>query len=426
MTLLWPWAALLVISTLAVLVWPLLRAKTRGDALDADAASIAILRDQKRALDSERAAGEISDAERDAALTELARRVTEERGSTDTPASPRPKRAWWAALALIVVVPTAAFLIYNRLGMPDATVLAEAAKGHEVSEKQILAMVDTLAARLKQHPEDADGWILLGRSYLALERFPEAADAYAHANALINDDADLLADYADVLAMTQNRTLAGRPAALVAQALAIDPKNKKALALAATVALEAHDLPKALGYWKALAAELPPGSEESRQVAGFIAEITAQSPGMAATSIVAAPAANAPNAPRPSPPAAASAAAVVAPGGISGRVDIDPALASKVALNDTVFIYARAAEGPRMPLAILRVGAKELPREFTLDDSMGMGPGAKLSATPQVIVEARISKSGDAMPQSGDLFGRTTPVKPGARGLRVNIDQVVP
>ena len=419
MTLLWPWAALLVISTLAVIVRPLLRAKARADAPDADAASIAILRDQKRALDSERDAGEISDAERDAALSELARRVAEESDGTNAPASPRsPKRAWWAAIALVVIVPIAAFLIYQRLGTPDATVLADATTGHEVSEKQILAMVDALAARLKQHPDDADGWVLLGRSYLALERFPEAADAYAHANALIKDDANLLADYADVLAMTQNRTLAGRPAALVAQALAIDPKNRKALALAATVALEAHDIPKSLGYWKALAAELPPGSEEARQVAGFIAEITTQGAGMPPALTAAAPAAT-----RQS---AAPAAAVPAPEAISGRVDIDPALASKVALNDTVFIYARAAGGPRMPLAILRVGAKELPRDFTLDDSMGMGPGAKLSATPEVVIEARISKSGNAMPQPGDLFGRTTPVKPGARGLRVNIDQVVP
>src|ERR1700692_3326592 len=138
MTLLWPWAALLVISTLAVIVWPLLRAKARGDAPDADAASIAILRDQKRALDTERDAGEISDAERDAALSELARRVTEESDGAHTPASPRPpKRAWWAAIALVVVVPAAAFLIYQRLGTPDATVLADATTGHEVSEKQI-------------------------------------------------------------------------------------------------------------------------------------------------------------------------------------------------------------------------------------------------------------------------------------------------
>jgi len=419
MTLLWPWAALLVITTLAVIVWPLLRAKARADAPDADAASIAILRDQKRSLDSERDAGEISDAERDAALSELARRVAEESDGSEAPASHQSsKRAWWAAIALVVIVPTAAFLIYQRLGTPDATVLADATAGHEVSEKQILAMVDALAARLKQHPEDADGWVLLGRSYLALERFPEAADAYGHANALIKDDANVLADYADVLAMTQNRTLAGRPAALVAQALAIDPKNKKALALAATVALEAHDIPKSLGYWKALAAELPPESEEARQVAGFIAEITAQGAGT--------PPASTPTAASGARQSPASSAPPPAPESISGRVDIDPALASKVALNDTVFIYARAEEGPRMPLAILRIGAKELPRDFTLDDSMGMGSGTKLSATPQVIVEARISKSGNAMPQPGDLFGRTTPVKPGARGLRINIDQMVP
>ena len=114
------------------------------------------------------------------------------------------------------------------------------------------------------------------------------------------------------------------------------------------------------------------------------------------------------------------------PRSIVGRVDLEAALASKVALNDTVFIFARAAEGPRMPLAVLRIPAKELPRDFSLDDSMSMAPGVKLSAAPSVIVEARISKSGNALPQSGDLFGRSAPLKPGATGVRITIDQVVP
>src|SRR5205085_487547 len=123
---------------------------------------------------------------------------------------------------------------------------------------------------------------------------------------------------------------------------------------------------------------------------------------------------------------AARAGAPAPAGSIEGRVDVSPALASKVALNDIVFIFARAAEGQRMPLAVLRIPAKELPRDFSLDDSMGMGPGAKLSAAASVIVEARISKSGNALPQSGDMFGRSAPLKPGARGVRIIIDQVVP
>src|SRR5439155_17770994 len=113
-------------------------------------------------------------------------------------------------------------------------------------------------------------------------------------------------------------------------------------------------------------------------------------------------------------------------GAISGRVDLGAALASRVALSDTVFIFARAVDGPRMPLAVMRIPAKELPRNFSLDDSMSMAPGAKLSSAASVVIEARISKSGNAIAQSGDLFGRSAPVKPGAAGLVITIDQVVP
>jgi cytochrome c-type biogenesis protein CcmH len=427
MPLFWILAALLVVVTLGILTWPLLRAKARADAPDADGAAIAVFRDQKRTLDSERDAGEITSVERDAAVTELTRRVAEETADVAPSDAPiQPRKAWAMAIVLIVLIPVAALLLYQRLGNPGATIAAGATAGHDVSEQQIIAMVDSLALRLKQHPEDADGWVLLGRSYQTLERFPESADAYAHANALVRDDPNLLADYADVLAMTQDRRLSGKPAELIDRALAIDPKHKKALALAATAALEARDFPKSLAYWQRLASELPAGSDEARQVADVIAEITAAQregkPAASGSSGQRGLRADAPVA--ATPPLVASAKPGA--GAISGRVDIAPALTSKVALSDTVFIYARAAEGPRMPLAVLRIAARELPKDFSLDDSMGMAPGVKLSAAPSVIVEARISKSGNAIPQPGDLFGRSAPLKPGTAGLRISIDQVVP
>jgi cytochrome c-type biogenesis protein CcmH len=425
MPLFWILAALLVVVTLGILTWPLLRAKARADAPDADGAAIAVFRDQKRTLDSERDAGEITSVERDAALTELTRRVAEETADVAPSEAPiQPRKAWALAIVLIALIPVAALLLYQRLGNPGATIAAGATAGHDVSEQQIIAMVDSLAVRLKQHPEDADGWVLLGRSYQALERFPESADAYAHANALVRDDPNLLADYADVLAMTQDRRLSGKPAELIVRALAIDPKHKKALALAATVALEARDFSSSLAYWRRLAGELPAGSDEARQVADVIAEITAaQREGKPA-----APTNSSQRGPRAGEPVAAAPPSVASSksGAISGRVDIAPALTSKVALSDTVFIYARAAEGPRMPLAVLRIAARELPKDFSLDDSMGMAPGVKLSTAPSVVVEARISKSGNAIPQPGDLFGRSAPLKPGTTALRITIDQVVP
>ena len=446
MLLFWFIATLLVALTLGMLLWPLLRARHVVVAPDDDTAAIAVYRDQKRALDAECAAGAITPSERDTTLAELARRISEDvaapvLSSTSSPVSaasttaPAPRRAWALAVALLLLVPAASFTLYQRLGNPLAGIAATAAgggTGHEVSEQQIAAMVTSLATRLKQNPNDADGWVLLAHSYQALERFAESADAYARADALIPNNAGLLADYADALAMAQGRKLGGAPAALIQRALAIDPKNKKALALAATVALEARDLDTSIAYWRRLAAELPIGSDDARQVADVIAEVDAARregkggppapSGRATVEPSKRAAETAPAVPAPSAPRGGTGAA----GSIAGRVDLEAALASKVALNDTVFIFARAAEGPRMPLAVLRIPAKELPRDFSLDDSMSMAPGVRLSAAPSVIVEARISKSGNALPQSGDLFGRSAPLKPGATGVRITIDQVVP
>jgi len=256
MLLFWSIATLLVALTLGMLLWPLLRARHAGAAPDDDAAAIAVYRDQKRALDAECASGSITTSERDATLSELARRIAEDvaapvpGSSPAAPASttaPTSRRAWTLAIALAVLIPAVSFTLYQRLGNPVAAIAAVATgggAGHELSERQIVAMVDGLAQRLKQHPEDADGWVLLAHSYQALERFAESADAYAHANAIMPDNPGMLADYADTLAMAQGRRLAGAPAALIQRALAIDPKQKKALALAATVGgLASHTCP---------------------------------------------------------------------------------------------------------------------------------------------------------------------------------------
>jgi cytochrome c-type biogenesis protein CcmH len=421
MLIFWSLAALLVVVTLALLLFPLLRARRTRAAPDADAAAIAIYRDQKRALDAELADGAVSPEEHETSVAELSRRLAEDVGvprERVAPASPH-RRAWVVVVALLVLIPSAALILYSQLGQPGAIAVAPSADGgnaHEMSDSQIRGLVDSLAQRLKAHPDDAEGWVLLARSYQALGRFADAADAYAHADALIPDNAALLADYADALAMAQGRKLAGKPAALVARALALDPSHKKALALAATAALEARDLDAALAYWRRLLAQLPEGSDDAKQITAIVAEIeSAKSDGKAAAPPVT-------QARTPAPTAVAPASGPT----IAGRVDISPALASKVALTDTVFIFARAVDGPRMPLAVLRVPAKELPKDFRLDDSMGMAPGAKLSAAPAVIVEARVSKSGNAIPQAGDLSGKSGPVKPGAAGVKVTIDQVVP
>jgi cytochrome c-type biogenesis protein CcmH len=412
MLLFWFLAAGLLLSALSMLLWPLLRTRRASAVPDADSAVIAVLRDQKRAADEDFASGAITGAEREAVVSDLARRVADEIGaSPHTPASgAMPRPSWPLAIALLVSIPVLAIALYGRLGDPAAAAVATATdSGHELSDPQIAAMIGALERRLERHPDNAEGWALLARSYYALGRFPAAAEAYTKALALAPDNPDLLADYADTLAMAQGRHLAGKPLALIERALAIDPQHGKALALAATAAMEAHDPSKALAYWRRLAAQLPPGSDDATQVAAVIAELGGGAPDAVKTM----------RAPGPR-------ASIASNGGtISGRVAVSPSLAAKVAPTDTVFIFARAPSGPRMPLAAMRIPASELPKEFTLDDAMGMA-GMKLSTANEVIVEARLSRTGNALAQPGDLFGRSAPVKPGAGGLRITIDQVVP
>jgi cytochrome c-type biogenesis protein CcmH len=435
MLIFWSIVALLIAATLAVLLLPLLKRRGTSGGPDPDAAITAVYRDQKQALEAEYADGVISAQEREAAVEELSQRLGEEVGH-------EPKRGvralerksvWVVAAVLLVVLPSAAIVLYTQLGKPDAIVAPAPDMGsHDISDRQVAALVDTLAQRLKTRPDDVEGWVLLARSYNALGRYPEAADAFAHAVALLPDDPGLLADYADVLAMAQGRKLAGKPAELAQKALALDPNHKKSLALAATAAMEAHDYDGAIALWQRLRAQFPEGSEDASRMNAIIAEVegmkgdTQTSSSVAAKPATTAPrAAAAPAAPTRQATAPAPQAAPASGPAIAGHVDIKPELAAQVALTDTVFIFARAADGPRMPLAALRVPAKQLPMDFRLDDSMGMGAGPKLSGAASVIVEARISKSGNAIAQAGDLSGKSAAVKPGASGVKVTIDQVV-
>lgn len=288
---------------------------------------------------------------------------------------------------------------------------------HATSAEQIAAMVDKLAARMKEQPDDPEGWAMLARSYTVLGRHAEALTAYEKAVKLRNDDAQLLADYADSLAVANNRQLAGEPIKIIEKALKLDPRNVKALALAGTYAFTQKDYAGAVKHWEQVVQlgsadsgyvqQIQAALAEARQLAGLPAE--------PAKLAAAATPATAPAAP----------SALAAGQSVSGTVVLAPALAKLAGPDDTVFIFARAANGGRMPLAILRKQVRDLPIQFTLDDSLSMSPAAKLSGAPSVVVSARISKSGEALPKPGDLAGQAAPVALGATGVRIEIsDQV--
>ena len=394
----------LIAVALLFIVPPLARSVARPSETR-DAVNAAVYRDQLRELEADLHAGTLAPDQYEKARLEIEARLIADVGAGDAPAE-SPRRARGAALALGLAIPICALAVYLSVGNPSA-VLPQADRGanpHGMTVAQFEAGVARLAARLKDNPEDAEGWTMLGRSYAVLGRFGEASEAYAKAAARLPRDAQLLADYADALAMAQGRTLQGEPEKIILRALAIDPDNVKALLLAGTAAFNRSDHPAAIRHWERALKVLPQESDMVQRVQASIAEARslAGSPGGKAQ--IAKPA--------------------LAQGGsrVSGVVRLAPELAGKVAPGDTVFIFARAAEGPRMPLAILRKRASDLPAEFTLDDSMAMAPQMKLSAFPDVVIGARVSKSANANPQPGDLQGLSAAVKVGAKSVSVVID----
>jgi cytochrome c-type biogenesis protein CcmH len=341
--------------------------------------------------------------------------------SEPLPEIPAPRPSGRLLIGLSACVLGLAIAGYAWKGSPGLKpVTAAAAPAPDAEEQaarlQIEAMVDKLAQRLKDKPDDATGWLMLGRSYTVLGRIDDALPAYAKSVALRGDDATALADYADALATKNGGQATPDSDALVARALAAQPRHLKALALAGTSAFEHADYAGAVRHWEKMAQVLPPDSPDAPRLQASLAEARkrggiAPPPAMASASAAA--------------PTATDAATAAADASVSGTVTLAPALAAKASPTDTVFIFARAAQGPRMPLAVLRAQVKDLPISYKLDDSMAMAPTAKLSGAAQVIVGARISKSGNAIPQPGDLAGESAPVAPGARGVSITIRSTV-
>lgn len=363
------------------------------------------------------------------------------------------RKLWLSTLGATLAMAVAGYLLTGRPdaidGAPSMSAAAPAdASGSEAqpTPEQMAEMVQRLAERLKERPEDAEGWTMLARSYLVLGRLEEAAQASERVLKLKPNDAQALADHADVLAMRGGRVLEGEPLKLIERALKLDPDNLKALALAGAAAFDRGDGAEAARLWDRVAQLGPPGSplvDQAREGAAEARKMAAErassgsTPGGNGAPSAAGPAAG------PGPRAAgtggsagtmpgkpsAPAPAVAGPT-VRGTVTLSAALKAQARPDDAVFIFARNAEGGpgggRMPLAILRLQVKDLPAPFTLDDSLAMGPGMGLSSAQKVIVGARISRSGQAMPQPGDMEGLSAPVAVGSQGVVVDISRALP
>ena len=408
-------AALLVLLVLAILLWPLWRGPKLSGVVDRQAANLDIFRDQLRELESDHEQGLLADADFEQARSELQRRLIDDvqphaEMSGDASANRPPARPGRkTALALLVAIPLLAAFGYALLGNTRAFDPAQTQA--RVTPQQIEEMLGKLVEKLKANPDDAKGWVMLARSYKVLGRYAEAAEAYSHGAALVDGDPSLLADYAEVLGQANGGKLAGRSTELIARALAIDPNEPQALFLAGAAATDRNDFVAVADYWGRLLLQLQPGSEEAKSLGAAVdkaREIVAQKGGKSVEN--------------PATPAPGKLSAET----ISGEVSLSGKLAAQAKPDDLLFVFARADEGPRMPLAVMRVRVADLPLKFSFDDSMALPGGKKISEFKTVSVEARVAKAGQAQSSSGDLFGSLKGVKPGSQNVRVLIDQVEP
>jgi cytochrome c-type biogenesis protein CcmH len=418
-------ALLLVLSVAAVLVWVLLRQGPVVTQASQAKANAKVYRDQIRDLDREHDSGHISDEEWQQSRDELSLRLLEDTSAQDDPQIKPQKPAVWTAIFVLVAVPLSTLGLYAGLGEPVALDPMSAKAPQQASPMEMLKMAENLAQRLEEKPDNLQGWVMLGRTYRSLEQFDKSIQAYDRALKLSADD-DLSLERVEVIAMKTQGNFEGEPWRVIRDILQRDPQNYGALLMAGSASFSHNKYEDALNFWlaarKTLDAQNPDLPELDNAIASVQEKLGIKPGSMAAGQAVASVPAPASSA----VPAAGASASANPAGSVSGQVTLSAALKSKAGPSDVVFVYATPANGERMPLAIFKTTVAQLPLSFRLDDSTAMSPERKLSSAAEVFVKVRVSKSGNAMPQSGDLSGALGPVKVGAKGLSLEIKDQVP
>ncbi len=405
-------ALVLTVVVLAVLWRTLWRATQAVDATrerDNVLSHVAVYKEQVADLERELAQGSLDQAGFDLSHEELTQRLLEDAPPPQAAATPALKRPKWLMASLVLIVPVMAFSLYFWVGTPialDPQLAAQANGEEQITPERLATMAEQLSQKLEKEPQNVEGWVMLGRIQRALANYDQADAALQKALSLSRND-DVLIERAEVLAQKNNGVFKGEPWAIINSVLKTDPNNGNALLLAGSAAFSEGRFKESLAYWEKVRSLLPPASPDLPALLEAIDKARERLglPTMAPANSMA------------NPPASAGVPNKPASDGterLMGRVTVDPALASQVSPQDTVFIYAHAAEGPRMPLAIVRTTVDKLPYDFVLDDSLAMNPQMKLSQVKSVIVRARISKTGNAMPQAGDLGASVGPVTPGS------------
>ena len=407
-------AGLLVVIALFLLLPPLLKGSRRPqpESTIQATAALNVLREQLADLEKEHASGSIDEAAYTQSREELERRALEE-GIADSPQphhARQPARHW--AAALILFVPITAVAVYLILGNPDGLDSQKTATPSQPNAEQIAGMVDKLVEKLKQEPNNVEGWIMLIRSYQVLGDYAKASAAFAQLAPLLPDNADMYADWAETV-MAQKGGINSEAEELALKALTLDPDNLKALTFAGGAAFERGQYAQASAYWERILTQIPP--EEKEMAASILAGINEARAkgGLPALS-------------RSTVKSADSTQSTDSPLRLTGRISIRSAFMQKVTPDDTVFIFVRGSNthaGP--PLAALRFKVSELPRDFSFAEVPLMMGNSTVPET--VTLAARISKSDKITAiQSGDLEGSLENIRPDAQGLTLEINQVHP
>ena len=440
MTVFWIVVACLTGAALLFVIPPLFQKKREEVEVNREAVNISIYKNQLVELETDLQTGNVSQEQYEKSKQEIERRLLEDAQDVEQAkaiaANEYKGLMKVTALLVVIAVPVSALGLYNKIGNldglnPESVSMAQQTSPHGQSEadmaQQIEMMVANLAERLQEDPSDIEGWVMLGRSMTVLGRYDDAVTAFGNAYQFAGDDPNVLTDYADALAMANNESLEGRPMELLGKALQVDPVNQKALWLLGTAYFERGDFTAAIEYWNRLLKLAPPSSEDAEVMRANIKEAFAYQQRKEAGEFGdMSPSTGSPEAIADALAAVGSDAPVVRRAEVVGKVSLSPELADQVSPSDTLFIFARAVDGPPMPLAIIRAQASELPREFILDESLAMMPTMSMANFSEVVVGARISKTGDAMPQSGDLHVLSEPVVVGTKDLVLSIDSVVP
>lgn len=415
-----------------VMLAPSLLRKRQINSLDRDQQNMVIARERLDELNKERASGALSETQFEQAKLELEQALLLDiDGRSEAAPVASSKGPGRLAMALLVLlVPALSLSLYFHLGSPGLVQLptpgpsiAHTSGGGQGQMPPMNELVEKLIQRLQKNPQDTEGWYLLGRSLMQLRDFPKAARTFENLHKLVGDQPAVLLSWADALSMAQGGVMRGKPTELIRRAIELEPNNAKGLWLAGMAEEQQGNYTQAVAYWERLKPLLGDDVKSEQEINSMIAAARQKGGAPATVSVAKTPQTEtATTAVEENSETKAAAGAA-----IRVRISLAPELQSQVKPEESLFVYARALQGPKMPLAAARHQVRDLPLELTLDDAGAMMPAMKLSNFDQVVVGARVSRSGGAIAQSGDLRGEVSPVPVQSAGLvEIVIDSPVP